>query len=109
MCNHSQIEKYRELMRRRKYFVLRLFFIPVLTFIFYNAIALTDINTVLINVLTIVLFVTSMYINMFYFFAKDNCPWCNCNFFTGEFMNAGPDLFLRKKCVNCGMPKEVIK
>ena len=110
MCNHSQIEKYHELMNMKKHFLLRFYvFIPLLLLFFYNAIALTSINPILINALAIILFVTSMYINMFYFFAKDNCPWCKCNFFTGEFMNVGPDFFLRKKCVNCGVPTEVIK
>ncbi|QHI16341.1 hypothetical protein AhaeAN4_06925 [Acinetobacter haemolyticus] len=44
------------------------------------------------------------YISIFYFLAKDICPWCGQSFFIGKNFN-GLDFLIRKTCVCCGEPK----
>lgn len=108
MQDKSNTQKYNELIKLKRYFLLRFFLVPALFLFAYDLFITALISGSWARILTVALCLVFLYINLFHFLAKDNCPWCKCNFFMDGFAQA-PNLIFRKKCINCGMPHDVMK
>lgn len=101
---NNQQSKYLELLKLRRRLIGIIFVFPSVV-ILISMLLRGEEHYILIS-LPIAL-IPIGYISIFYFLAKDICPWCGQSFFIGKkmFLFNGLDFLIRKTCVCCGEPK----
>lgn len=104
MCNSSEILQYKKLLKLKKYFILNIYIVtPVIIFLVYSLFSYWG-HEGFAFLIGLIFTLLLMLLNVLFFLANSNCPWCHHNFFIKDYSDFGLGFFFRVKCKNCKKP-----